>query len=172
MPAACFSLTRTCTTRKAGTARAIEQRGERLANQALLIWPYPVLPAATLETVRARNEQPGSLSDFPQILPGTPMHEPFELLRKELLRLHPRMREVPRQHYVAYKVDGNVIDLVPTYPKLNCYINLRPSRVSKSDGIAVDVSGREHWGNGDLLVELRDETLIPYVVELVRRGAG
>ena len=121
---------------------AIEQRGERLANQALLIWPYPVLPAATLETVRARNEQPGSLSDFPQILPGTPMHEPFELLRKELFRLHPRMREVPRQHYVAYKVDGNVIDLVPTYPKLNCYINLRPSRVSKSDGIAVDVSGR------------------------------
>ena len=149
---------------------AIEQRGERLAHQALLIWPYPVLSAATLEAVRARHEQPGSLSAFPQILSGTPMHEPFEVLRKELLRLHPRMREVPRQHYVAYKVDGNVIDLVPTYQKLYCYINLRPSRVSKSDGIAVDVSGREHWGNGDLLVELRDETLIPYVVELVRRA--
>ena len=150
---------------------AIVARGHALADQALAIWPLPCLAADERDIVRYRPGDPGSyrIEDHPCILPGAPMHDLFEALRRAILDLDSGVYECPRRHYIAYKGSTNIVDIVPQKTRLQLTLNTRFRDLDDPAGLATDCTNRHFWGNGDALVMLEDRRQIPYVMELVRQ---
>ena len=150
---------------------AIVARGHALADQALAIWPLPCLAADERDVVRNRPGDPGSyrIEDHPCILPGAPMHDLFEVLRRAILDLDSGVYECPRRHYIAYKGSTNIVDIVPKKTRLQLTLNTRFRDLDDPAGLATDCTYRHFWGNGDALVMLEDRRQIPYVMDLVRQ---
>ena len=105
----------------------------------------------------------------PCILPGAPMHDLFEALRRAILDLDPCVYECPRRHYIAYKGSTNIVDIVPQKTRLQLTLNTRFRDLDDPAGLATDCTNRHFWGNGDALVMLEALRQIPYVMELVRQ---
>ena len=84
---------------------AIQERAARLADQALRVWPAPVLAPATLAAYQpalAPATSGYAINDHPHLLtPG--MRALFEAFRKEVLALDPCVTESFMKLYVAYK---------------------------------------------------------------------
>ena len=87
-----------------------------------------------------------------------------------VLVLHPSVREEVKRHYVAYKARTNFVDLVAQKRRLLLMLNMRFGDLIDPRGVAVDVTGRGLWGNGEVKVELEHERQLPYVMDLVRQA--
>ena len=98
------------------------------------------------------------------------MHGLFQCFRHAVLDLHPGVREEVKRKYVAYKARTNFVDLVPQKRRLLLILNMRFGELIDPRGVAIDVTGRGLWGNGDVKVELEHERQIPYVMDLVRQA--
>ena len=153
-------------------ADAIRTRGSRLAGRALEIWPRPSLPESVLAAYPCRRPGAGAyaLGDHPPLRPGATMHGLFQSFRDAVLVLHPSVREEVKRHYVAYKARTNFVDLVAQKRRLLLMLNMRFGDLIDPRGVAVDVTGRGLWGNGEVKVELEHERQLPYVMDLVRQA--
>ena len=148
----------------------IQSRAERLAKTALDIWPMPQLPTHVLaEFHEPRAETAFSIEDHPNLLPA-PRRALFEKLRAEVLALDPTVSEQFLKLYVAYKVDTNFVDVVPQVARLRLSLNLPFEALHDERHLAWDVTGRGHWGNGNVEVGLDEHTDFTYVMGLVRQA--
>ena len=151
---------------------AIESRAQRLAAMAAGVWAVPSLPAEVLESYRPRREKAAgyTIDDHPQLVIGSPMHELFEVLRKELLALDPCVSEEFLKLYVAYKAETNFVDVVPQMSRLRLSLNMQFHELHDPRGLAKDVTNLGRWGNGDVEVALSKPEQLAYVMGLVRQA--
>jgi uncharacterized protein with ParB-like and HNH nuclease domain/predicted transport protein len=150
---------------------AIKTRAARLAEQALKVWPAPVLPQDVLEKYHPRPAVVAqyTIEDHPQLLtPG--MRGLFDAFRKAVMALDPCVTEEVLKLYVAYKAETNFVDVVPQLKRLRLSLNMRFTDVSDPKGRCKDVSGLGRWGNGDVEVGLSSIEELPYVIGLVRQS--
>ena len=150
---------------------AIKNRAQKLAAQAVLVWPGPQLNNEVLEAYRA-HESTGancSIEDHPQ-LQSAALNPVFEAFRKAVLALDPCVSEVFLKIYVAYKAETNFADVVPQAKRLQLSLNMRFSDVNDPKGLCRDMTGLGRWGNGDVQVGLSSLEELPYVVGLVRQS--
>lgn len=149
----------------------ILQRAESLAKEALKVWQYPNLDQTILEQYRKKEE---TLTEYSiesyKYLKESKVKNLFEKLRKEVLSLDPEISEEYLKLYIAYKLETNVVDVVPQKDKLKLNINIKYNELNDPRELCRDVSQTGHWGNGDVEVFLESEEDIDYVISLVRQA--
>lgn len=153
-------------------AAAIEARAERLAAQALRVWPAPSLPAHLLEAyVKSGPPAPGyTLADHPYLDIGSPMRPLFNDFRVRVLSLNSCVSEEILKHYIAYKAETNFADVIPLRSRLSVVLNVKFHELQDPRGIARDVTNLGRWGNGDVEIPIADVQDLPYVIGLVRQA--
>ena len=153
--------------------QAIQERADRLARQAITVWPAPALPFEVLDVYRpSRPERVISytIEDHKYISKGGPTHELFETLRKHILATDPCVTEEFLKLYVAYKAETNFVDIVPQAKRLLLTLNLDFHELHDPRKMGRDVTGMGRWGNGNVEVGLESEEQIPYIMGLVRQA--
>ena len=149
----------------------ILQRAENLAKEALKVWQYPQLDQTILEQYSKKEETLTEYSiDSYEYLKEGKAKNLFEKLRKELLSLDPEISEEYLKLYIAYKLETNVVDVVPQKDKLKLFINIKFNELNDPKELCRDVSQTGHWGNGDVELILSSEEDIAYVINLVRQA--
>lgn len=149
---------------------AIQERAERLADDALKIWPLPVLPPETISEFQGkRSESDFSIEDHPYLL-REPRRSLFEMLSAELLALDPGITRQFRKLYVAFKADTNFVDVIPQKARLILSLNIPIETLHDERGLAWDVNGKSHWGNGPTEVSLDEDTDLNYILGLARQA--
>ena len=149
---------------------AIEARATALAGQARTLWPRPQLPAEVLAQFQEPRPETGFLiEDHPHLLPS-PRRTLFEKLRGEVLALDPAVTEQILKLYVAYKTETHFVDVVPQVAQLRLLLNMPFEALHDERGLARDVTGRGHWGNGNIEVGLDEGADFTYVMGLVRQA--
>ena len=151
---------------------AIKNRAKRLAAVATGVWAVPSLRAEVLELYRTRGEKAAgyTIDDHPQLAMGSPMHDLFEIFRKDVLALDPCVSEEFLKLYVAYKAETNFVDIVPQRSRLRLSLNMQFHELHDPKGLAKDVTSLGRWGNGDVEVGFRKPEELPYVMGLVRQA--
>ena len=149
----------------------ILQRAENLAKEALKVWQYPQLDQTILDQYRKKEELLTEYSiDSYEYLKEGKAKDLFEKLRKEVLSLDPEISEEYLKHYIAYKLETNIVDVVPQKDKLKLYINIKYNELNDPKKLCRDVSQTGHWGNGEVELILSSEEDIAYVISLVRQA--
>lgn len=155
---------------EAWNAKEIEARAGRLARQTVQIWPRPVLSVQALSAFQEPRPETGfSIEDHPNLLP-TGRRALFENFRSEVLALDPTVSEHFLKLYVAYKTETNFVDLVPQVARLRLSLNLPFETLHDERKLAWDVTGKGHWGNGNIEVGLDETSDFNYVMGLVRQA--
>ena len=151
---------------------AIKNRAQRLAAVAAGVWAVPSLRAEVLESYRPRREKAAgyTINDHPQLAIGSPMHELFEIFRKDLLALDPCVSEEFLKLYVAYKAETNFVDIIPQKSRLILSLNMQFHELHDPKVLAKDVTNLGRWGNGDVEVSLSKPKELAYVMGLVRQA--
>ena len=151
---------------------AIKNRAQRLAAVAAGVWAVPSLRAEVLESYRPRREKVAgyTIDDHPQLAIGSPMHEMFEIFRKDLLALDPCVSEEFLKLYVAYKAETNFVDIIPQKSRLILSLNMQFHELHDPKVLAKDVTNLGRWGNGDVEVSLSKPKELAYVMGLVRQA--
>ena len=151
---------------------AIRNRAKRLAAVATGVWVVPSLQAEVLNLYRTRGEKEASytIDDHPKLAIGSPMHDLFEVFRKEVLALDPCVSEEFLKLYVAYKAETNFVDIVPQSSRLRLSLNMQFHELHDPKGLSKDVTSLGRWGNGDVEVGFSMPEELPYVMGLVRQA--
>lgn len=148
----------------------IEKRATRLAADALNIWTRPELPPDIIaELQEPRRETGFSIEDHPHLL-SPARRDLFEQLSSETLALDPAVTRHFLKLYVAFKSETNFLDVVPQVSRMRLSLVIPIEVLRDERGIAYDVSGKGHWGNGPTEVTLNEESDFAYVMGLVRQA--
>jgi predicted transport protein len=86
------------------------------------------------------------------------------------MALDPAITEQFLKLYVAYKTESSFVDVVPQVARLRLSLNLPFETLHDERKLAWDVTGRGHWGNGNVEVALDEAPDFPYVMGLVRQA--
>jgi len=149
----------------------INERADRLAEQAMAIWGVPLLDDDLLAAYRAEGGIAEGYSIESHLhLQGGPMRELFDALRKEVLALDDCVREEFLKLYVAYKAETNFLDIVPQASRLRLSLNMDFPELDDPRGVAKDVTGVGRWGNGNVEIGLDRVEEIPYTMGLIRQA--
>ena len=152
--------------------KALKQRGRRLAKLALSVWSYPDVPDEILEEARERARRTWTLEDHPQLQPGTPMRELYDLICLAFDKLDLQAPE-PLRKYISFKAQeaegANVVDITPLRHQLKCYLNTTLDQLSDPHGMAISHPRKKHCGTGHVLVVIQTGSQVPALVELVRQ---
>ena len=144
-------------------------RAERLAAWALKVWPRPALPEGVAATDVPKPESGYTIEDHPNLSRPTP-RALFEKFRGEVLALDDAVSETFLKNYVAYKTETNFVDVVPQTERLKLILNMPFEALYDERGIALDVTGRGKWGNGNVQIDLNEQSDLNHIMGLVRQA--
>jgi len=159
----------------------IKARAASLAELACKVWPEPVLPHEVLERYRAAGKPTDNAVytlDDHAYLAGA-MRDLFEQFRHRVLALGPDVAMHVLKMYIAFKVTdadgqvaqgGNFVDVVAQASRLRLSLNMSFNDLRDPRGIAIDVTNKGRWGNGDVEVGLTSSEHLDYVMSLVRQA--
>ncbi|MCM3624321.1 DUF262 and DUF1524 domain-containing protein [Brevibacillus borstelensis] len=150
----------------------ITKRARLLADQALLVWEYPLLSDDVLSKYRKKGSEGESvtytLADHPD-LQGA-MLTLFEELSKRICNLDSSVRMEFKKLYIAFKTTTNFVDIVPQKSKLRLSLNMAFHEINDPQGICKDVSNVGRWGNGDVEVGVSNVNEIEYAMFLIKQS--
>jgi predicted transport protein len=151
--------------------KTIQARADKLAEEALKVWPAPKLSLEVLSTYRPTAEATAtySINDHPYLLNGK-TSQLFQALTKEVMSLDPCVSQEFLKHYVAFKAETNFMDIVPQAKRLMVMLNMSFSELDDPKKMAKDVTKIGRWGNGDVEVPFESLQELPYVIGLVRQS--
>lgn len=151
-------------------AHEIRKRAAQLAQKALAIWTRPELPAEVLSRFdETRAEADFSIEDHAHLLPQ-PRRALFEKFSAEVLSLDPGITRQFLKLYVAFKAETSFVDVIPQKARMRLSLNIPIEALRDERGLAWDVSGKGHWGNGSCEVALDENSDLSYVIGLVRQA--
>ena len=150
----------------------IQVRAKQLAERAVEVWAPPTLLPEVLETYYPKAERTTgyTLDDHLYLAEDSPMRPLFETFRKEVMALDSCVREEMLHRYVAYKAETNFVDVVAQKSCLRLSLNLHFYELHDPRGLARDMTGLGHSGNGDVEVILSTPAELPYIMGLVRQA--
>jgi len=150
----------------------IKKRAAELADLAAKVWPAPSLEEDVLANYVIEKATAASptytLDDHPH-LKGE-MLGLFETLAKRVLNIDASVRQDIRKNYVAFKAATNFVDVVPQQARLRLTLNMNYEDIDDPREITEDVTGKGHWGNGNVEVPLTPTTDVDYVMTLIQQA--
>jgi len=78
-------------------------------------------------------------------------------IREFITGLDTAIEEVPKKHYIAYKISQNIVSLWIGYKEIAIYLKLDPKEIKPALDIVRDVSNLNHVGTGDTEVSIASE---------------
>ena len=150
---------------------AIVERATYLSKRAIEIWPRFEVDAATLKKFEAVKSAASNytLSNHPN-LERQEVRILFDALREEVLKLDSSVSETVLKYYIAFKAETNFVDVIPKARWLRLSVNMKFSELVDPKGIAVDVTGKGRWGNGDVSINFKKIEDLPYVIGLIKQS--
>lgn len=96
----------------------------------------------------------------------------FLKLRESILAFDEEIAEVPKKHYIAYKLATNFADVIFLKDELRVAINLKSGQLNDPAGLAMDLTKpkKGHWGNGDYEVKIKNDADLEYTLGLIRQS--
>ena len=76
-------------------------------------------------------------------------------VQEYLLGLDTAMDEVPKKHYIAYKISQNIVCMELQKQRVLLYVKLKPESIELQNGITRDVTNIGHYGTGNLEVSIK-----------------
>ncbi|WP_017612648.1 DUF262 and DUF1524 domain-containing protein [Nocardiopsis salina] len=148
---------------------AIVQRAERLADIALEVWPRPELPTDLPEMAPHDTGSQYTIADHPNLL--RPVNGAlFEQFRKAVLAIGDEVTETFLKNYVAFKAETNFVDVVGQAERLRLTLNMPFEVLHDERGLAWDITGKGRWGNGNVQLNLDENSDLGQVMGLVRQA--
>ena len=132
----------------------IRARAQRLADQAIKIWAYPMLAADVLARYKpvalADNADGEDLSDFSSSLQG-PILALFQELKKRILNLDASVRMTPHKQFIAFDTGAATFaSVIPFKGGMRLLLNIHLDQISDPGRVCRDISARNHWGIGHI----------------------
>lgn len=147
----------------------IKERAELLAEKAVKIWAYPMLPAS--ESVSSEKEMSSDpVYTLDSYGTGEANKLLFDLLDKRIMNLSPDVKREFKKRYIAYKLDTNFVDVVVQQQGLCLSLNMKFSEIYDPNHMCRDMTGYGHWGNGDVELYFKDASDLDKVMELVEQA--
>lgn len=157
---------------QAWNEQEIINRGNKLAEQATLVWGYPNISEQAIAQYKknphGEENIQYTIESFPE-LTGS-MLDLFEQLRKRICNLDSSVREEFKKLYIAYKTTTNFVDIVPQKSRLRLSLNIAFHEIHDPKGICRDVTNVGRWGNGDVEFGVSDESEIEYAMTLIQQS--
>ncbi len=97
------------------------------------------------------------------------MVELYEKFKSAILNLADDLDVVPLKYYIAFKRRSNLVDIEIQKKSLKIFLNARWGTLDDSKGIARDVSGIGHCGNGDYQIQVDSDADLEYIMSLVKQ---
>jgi len=104
----------------------------------------------------------------------------FENSSKKIKELYYKLREriiefgdvsvEAKKLYIAFKAPKNFVDIEVQKKALKLYINMSTGTLDDPHGITTDISNVGHWGNGDYIISLKDESMIDQAIEIIKES--
>ena len=156
--------------------RTIELIRYRLFGEGLILLERVNAPATAAPTAAAKarptkngvkTSEDETVVTIPENLIGL-----FESLRTFIFELGDDIEEKRLKHYVAFKKIKNFLCAVPTRTRGILWLSLKldPKKVQLVEGFINDISGKGHWGTGDLEILLRTEADLEKVKPLIEQS--
>ena len=151
----------------------IQRRADRLAKVATRVWGAPQLPPEVLDTYFPKKEIKPigySVNDHKYLDQPGFTRQLFKVFRERVLALDPGITEEFLKLYVAYKAETNFVDLIGQSDQLRLTLNIDFHELYDPRRIAVDVTNKGKWGNGNVGLVISSEDEIPYAIGLVSQS--
>jgi predicted transport protein len=100
---------------------------------------------------------------------GSPeTNELYNKLKFYILNMADDIQVRPTKLYIGFITSTNFCDVAIQKKTLKIWINLAKGELDDHKGIARDVSGIGHHGNGDYEIQISDDSNLEYIVSLVK----
>lgn len=76
-------------------------------------------------------------------------------VQEYMLSLDTAMDEVPKKHYIAYKISQNIVCMELQKQRVLLYVKLDPKTIEISEGFTRDVTNKGHYGTGNLEISIK-----------------
>jgi len=96
--------------------------------------------------------------------------ELYKRVRNAILNLADDIEIKPQKFYIAFKKDGNVVDISLQKRTLKLWINAKFGSIEDAKKIAKDVSKIGHLGNGDYEVQINTDKEMEYIMSLIKQA--
>ena len=150
---------------------AIKRRAGSLADLALAVWASP--PAEFSPKVVASGgvtDNVALIDNFQYLERGGISRILLDALRTQLFGLDPCVTEHVWVHYIAYRAETNFVDVVPRASSLRLILNMPYADLDDPRGLAENIAGVGHLGNGDVLIRLTNLEELPYAMAMARQA--
>jgi predicted transport protein len=151
----------------------IQKRAETLADIAINVWPKPELSLDVLVRYRTSEVEIETQEPTPEEIEerfkGDRL-ELFQLLQDQILGLDPSIHEEWKRIYVAFKSTTNVVDVMPRKRGLRLIMNLPFGQLNDPQHVCEDITGTNHWGNGDVKLHFTSPDQLEYIMFLIRQS--
>ncbi len=99
-----------------------------------------------------------------------PILELYDKLKAGILNMGDGILVSPKKQVIGFKVQKVFCDVEVQKKALKVVMNLKKGALDDRKGLAKDVSGVGHWGNGDYRVILADDTELEYLLSLIKQA--
>lgn len=93
----------------------------------------------------------------------------YEQYKSAILNLVGDIEISPKKLYVAFKKDGrNIVDIEIRKSSIKLYLNTKKGTLDDPKKLARDISDIGHWGNGDYVINITDDSNLEYIMSLIK----
>lgn len=159
---------------------AIELYEVKRYGEHLLISPVKKSKAAeSVKPITQKNKQYKSITDEIKIYTeenllnnkSEDVISLYEKYKSAIMNLTDDIEVKPQKWYIAFKKDRrNVCDIEIQKVSLKMAVNVKKGDLDDPKGIARDVSGLGHLGNGDYEIKIPNDKNLEYVMSLVKQA--
>ena len=151
--------------------QAIKERAGRLAKQAVKVWASQFLPEEDIERYRPSGTQHGTASpEWKDRLEQPEVKALFVSFKDALLTALPDLQERHLKQVIAFRKTKRIVCVIPQSDRLILVLNMKFSEVEDPEGLCKDLTGKGHWGTGDVQVIYDEGSDSDKVIALVKQA--
>ncbi len=96
--------------------------------------------------------------------------ETYLELKERILNLGDNVDIRPRKLYIGFIANTNFVDIRLQKAQIKIWINLAIGELDDPKKLAMDVSKKGHWGNGDYEIILKPGSDLDYLMTLIKQS--
>lgn len=96
--------------------------------------------------------------------------ELYEKFRTAILNLDDGIEIIPQKRHIAFKKDGNIVDIGIFKKSLNLWVNAKKGTIHDTKGLTRDVEKISHHGsNGHYEIKVTNDEQLEYIMSLIKQ---
>lgn len=141
------------------------------AKQAVKVWASQFLPEEEIERYRPSHVQYGSASpEWKDRLEQPEVKALFVSFKDALLTALPDLQERHLKQVISFRKTKRIVCVIPQSDRLKLVLNMKFSEAKDPEGLCKDLTGKGHWGTGDVQVIYDEESDSDKVIALVKQA--